>query len=78
MTVICVNSFLCNFGWKQILLFMTDYYIVVIFLLFLVSIPFISSILEKWEAKIDEKERQKAMEEQKEREKLEEGNNLAL
>lgn len=57
---------------------MTDYYIVVIFLLFLVSIPFISSILEKWEAKIDEKERQKAMAEQKEREKLEEGNNLAL
>ena len=57
---------------------MTDYYIVVIFLLFLVSIPFISSTLEKWEAKIDEKERQKAMEEQKEREKLEEGNNLAL
>ena len=57
---------------------MTDYYIVIIFILFLVSIPFISSILEKWEAKIDEKERQKAMAEQKEREKLEEGNNLAL
>ena len=57
---------------------MTNYYIVIIFLLFLVSFPFIISILEKWEAKIDEKEKQMAMEEQKERENLEKGDNLAL
>lgn len=55
---------------------MTDFYSLILILLFLVSIPFIVRPFEKWEAKIDEKKRQKAMEEKKERENLEEGHNL--
>jgi hypothetical protein len=54
-----------------------DYYIILI-LFFLVSIPFFIRPFEKWEAITDEKKRQKKMEERKERENLEEGQNPAL
>lgn len=57
---------------------MTYYSSLILILLFLVSIPFFVSPFEKWEAKTDEKKRQKAMEEKKERENLEEQRNLPL
>ncbi len=57
---------------------MPDYYSIILILLFFVSIPFIVRPFEKWEAITQEKKRQKKMEEQKERENLEEGRNLPL
>ena len=57
---------------------MPDYYSLILILLFLVSIALIIRPIEKWEAITAEKKRQKKLEEKKERENLEEGQNTAL